>query len=295
MSRPSTPSSRFYTNGELRLHYLEWNSAAADTVVLVHGINVQAHTWDPIAEQLAAHRRVIALDLRGHGLSDWAPDGYNISSFVADLDALLHHLGLLRVDLVGHSLGARVCIAYAGEHPDLVNRLVLSDTGPEVAAQGGAFSRDIVASTHDVRGFRDQEAARAHYERLHPEWQSVFIDLHVEHQLRRNWAGKLVFRADPDLFWITGSAGRRENAYLWKMCEHITAPTLIMWGTRSPFLDESIASRMLQALPDGHLARIEAGHYIPREVPDEFTRTLLEFLETPLPPTPKEEGHDHEH
>lgn len=79
------------------------------------------------------------------------------------------------------------------------------------------------------------------------------------------------------------------------MCEHITAPTLIMWGTRSPFLDESIASRMLQALPDGHLARIEAGHYIPREVPDEFTRTLLEFLETPLPPTPKEEGHDHEH
>ncbi|MEP7740173.1 alpha/beta hydrolase [Nocardioides sp. 31GB23] len=277
------PTSGFVDVDGLRLHHLEWSPDGPDPVVLVHGINVQAHTWDPIAAELAKTRRVVAVDLRGHGESGWTLEGYGIDSFVHDLSAVLDSLGIETVDLVGHSLGGRVTIAFAGEHPGRVTRMALSDTGPEVARGGGEFSRDIVSSTQDVRGFRDRAQARAHYAKLHPEWQPVFLDLHAEHQLRQNWAGKLVFRSDPELFWLTGSAGRRENPYLWEMCTRVTAPVLVMRGTRSPFLDDDIAGRMIDAFPRAELCRIEAGHYIPREVPDEFTAALLAFLQTPLP------------
>jgi pimeloyl-ACP methyl ester carboxylesterase len=279
----NAPLDRFADIGRLRLHYLEWNPDATDTVVLVHGINVQAHTWDPVAAVLAERRRVIAIDLRGHGDSDWAQSGYALSSFVGDLTLLLEQLDLDRIDLVGHSLGARVAIGFAGEHPDRIRTLALSDTGPEVARGGGEFSRNIVSSTQDVRGFRTREEARAHYGKLHPEWQAIFLDLHAEHQVRENWAGKLVFKSDPELFWITGSAGRRENPYLWEMCTRVTAPTLIMWGTRSPFLDDDITGRMLEAFPDARVCRIEAGHYIPREMPEAFTAALVYFLDNPAP------------
>jgi pimeloyl-ACP methyl ester carboxylesterase len=275
------PASKFAAVNRLQIHYLDWNSGGQRPVILIHGINVQAHTWEPIAEALARHRRVIAVDLRGHGDSEWARQGYALSSFVADLLALADHLGLATFDLVGHSLGARVALAAAGEFPDRVTRLVLSDTGPEVARGGAEFSRDIVASTSNVRGFKTRDEVLEHYRRLHPDWQPVFLELHATHQVRANWAGRLVFKSDPELFWLTGSAGARENPYLWEICERIKAPVLIMWGTRSPFLDQRIADRMLHAMPSAELVRIDAGHYIPREVPTVFISVLSQFLDRP--------------
>jgi pimeloyl-ACP methyl ester carboxylesterase len=131
----------------------------------------------------------------------------------------------------------------------------------------------------EVRGFANEDEAVAYYEGMHPEWVQVCRDLHVKHQLRRNWAGKLVFRADPDLFWLLGSAGREDDALCWEMTGRLTMPTLILWGQRSPFFDEDIANRMLSRMTDGRLERTDTGHYIPREAPEEFHRLVRSFLE----------------
>jgi pimeloyl-ACP methyl ester carboxylesterase len=269
----------FATVNGLRLHYTEWNRAGGRPVLLVHGANVQLHTWDPISARLASNHRVVSLDLRGHGDSDWARDGYRAQSFVSDMHELTRQLDLAPFDYVGHSLGARVGIAYAGEHPDTVRRLVLSDTGPETPREGAKAAQAIVGSTGEVRGFRNRADALAHFQRLHPEWQPIFHDLHVRYQLRENWAGKLVFKADPDLFWMTGSAGLRETPYLWEMAGQITAPTLVLWGQRSGFFDDAIIARMRELLPTMEVARPATGHYIPREDPEEFLRLVNDFLD----------------
>jgi pimeloyl-ACP methyl ester carboxylesterase len=263
----------------LRLHYTDWNPSGGRPVLLVHGANVQSHTWDPIADALSETRRVVSVDLRGHGDSDWARDGYWIRSFVADLAAFAAKLDIAPFDYVGHSLGARVGVGYAGAHPDTVRHLVLSDTGPETPREGAKFAQSIVGSTGDVRGFRNRKEALAHYRRLHPEWQPVFHELHVEHQLRENWAGKLVFKSDPDLFWMTGSAGLKEIPWLWEMAARITAPTLVLWGTRSGFFDDELIARMQATIPNMEVARTDTGHYIPREAPDEFVRLVRDFLD----------------
>jgi pimeloyl-ACP methyl ester carboxylesterase len=270
---------RFVDADGLRLHYTDWNPDAERAMMLVHGLQVQAHTWDPIAEDLARDAHIVCPDLRGHGLSGWPEEGYPLDGFVADLRRVADDAGLRTFDLVGHSLGARIAIAFAAAHPDAVDRLILSDTGPELPPKASAFTKTIVGAVGgDVRGFSNQEQAYEYYRERHPEWQQRFIDLHVEHQLRRNWAGKLVFRSDPDLFWLLGSAGRRDDARLWDALSRCTMPTLIMWGQRSDFFTEDIARRMLDRLPDATLLRTDTGHYIPRERPDVFIEQLRRFV-----------------
>lgn len=264
----------------LRIHYTEWGNATAAPVLLLHGLNVQCHTWDPIARELAKTRHVIAMDLRGHGDSDWSRAGYRVRSMARDVHALVNSLGVGPVDLVGHSAGVRVAIAVAGEAPDTVRRLALSDAGPANSASGAVAMRDFIQATTNLRGFRNEEEARAFYVGFHPEWRSDFIDLHVQHQLRRNWAGKLVAKADPDVQWITGSVSLPDVEYLWTMSKLLTMPTLLMVGRTSNVLDEGVVSKMLDVMPNSSVRWFETGHYVPREAPEEFIEVLTGFLDS---------------
>lgn len=269
---------RFVEVEGLRLHYTEWNPGGADCVVLIHGMNVQCHTWDPIAAELAKRHRVICPDLRGHGDSDWSRAGYWTADFVRDLAALVDHVGVQRFVLVGHSLGARIGIAFAGEHPDRVSKLVLSDTGPETPpatakARGTAMSSGARPTT-----FRDHDAVYDFYRAEHPEWRDVFVRLHAAHQVRRNWADKLVLKADPDLVWIMRGAGLRDVPYLWSMAARIEAPTQILWGATSQYMTEELVGRMEATIPSSVSVRFETGHYIPREAPEQFLAAVTAFV-----------------
>ncbi|MFE4857552.1 alpha/beta fold hydrolase [Streptomyces sp. NPDC056670] len=113
----------------VRLAYRVRGSEAAPPVILVHGRGGDSRDWDPIAERLAATRRVYALDLRGHGLSDW-PGGYSFEAFRDDLHGFITELGLAGADLVGHSMGGAAAALLAQEAPGLLGRLVLEETPP---------------------------------------------------------------------------------------------------------------------------------------------------------------------
>lgn len=262
----------------LRIHYTEWGAPTAPPLVMLHGLNVQCHTWDPIASELAADRHVICMDMRGHGDSDWARCGYRVHSMARDVHGLIDALGLGPVDLVGHSAGVRVAIAVAGEKPETIRRLALSDAGPANSKSGAVAMRDFIQATTNLRGFRNEQEARDFYVGFHPEWRTDFIDLHVQHQLRVNWAGKLVPKADPDIQWITGSVSLPDVAYLWKMSALLRMPTLLMVGRRSNVLDEEVVEKMLAVMPNADVRWFDTGHYVPREQPEEFTSVLRSFL-----------------
>jgi pimeloyl-ACP methyl ester carboxylesterase len=273
-----------YTDGWLRLdglriHYTEWGHPTASPVVMLHGLNVQCHTWDPFARELAGRHHVIAMDMRGHGDSDWARSGYRVRSMARDVHGLIDALGLGPVQLVGHSAGVRVAIAVAGEKPETVSRLALSDAGPANSPSGAVAMRDFIQATTNLRGFRGEAEAREFYRSLHPEWVEEFIDLHVRYQLRRNWAGKLVPKADPDVQWITGSVSLPDVDYLWKMSALLSMPTLLMVGRTSNVLDEAVVEKMLATMPNSSVRWFDAGHYFMREKPGEFLGVLTEFLD----------------
>jgi pimeloyl-ACP methyl ester carboxylesterase len=269
---------RYFEHSGLRLHYTLWNPTASKTCVLLHGLNVQAHTWDPIAATLAESRRVICLDLRGHGDSDWSRSGYGVSDFTGDLAALFDVYELSDVALVTHSLGARIGIAFAGEFSHRLSSLFLSDTAPEMPKSTASSVASFISSTNRVPGFRDRDEARAFYQTQHAEWLPIFLDLHAQYQIRRNWAGKYVLKSDPELYWITRGAGVREIPYLWDAASRINVPTVIMRGNSSSFISSEHLARLCELIPDTTVRSFETGHYIPREDPEAFTRCVVDFL-----------------
>jgi pimeloyl-ACP methyl ester carboxylesterase len=138
------PHSSFVDVDGLRLHYLAWDSELAQNnrteenlvvgqdnddvpIVLLHGLSATADTWNLVAEQLYQSHQAIAFDLRGHGLSDQPPDGYDLVTIAEDVIRGMAPLGLGQVALVGHGWGARVALILAARHPALISHLILVD------------------------------------------------------------------------------------------------------------------------------------------------------------------------
>jgi len=137
-----------------RIHFLDWAGSGDPGVLLIHGLSNTSWAWTPVARRLRMARRVVAMDLRGHGLSDAPTDGYDPPSFVADVVAAAEGSGLLadpgdRVVLAGHGFGAIVA-AWAAQ--DLAGRcagLVLVDGGWESIEESSGMDVDEFLRTLD--------------------------------------------------------------------------------------------------------------------------------------------------
>jgi pimeloyl-ACP methyl ester carboxylesterase len=106
-------------------------SGAEDSpaLVLLHGLGDDGSVWDAVGAAFAPHFRVLAIDLRGHGQSDW-PGAYSFELMRDDVLGVLDQLGLGRVNLLGHSMGGMVAYLIAEKEPGRIDRLILEDTPP---------------------------------------------------------------------------------------------------------------------------------------------------------------------
>ncbi|MGW2466053.1 alpha/beta fold hydrolase [Streptomyces bauhiniae] len=118
---------RFVGVGGVRLAYRVWGPPEGPPVVLLPALGEVSDDWATVAEPTRG-RRVYAVDLRGHGRSDW-PGAYSLELMRADVLGFLDALGLDRTDLVGHSLGGIVAYLVAAARPGGVDRLILEDVG----------------------------------------------------------------------------------------------------------------------------------------------------------------------
>ncbi len=154
-----------------------WPCAAAVSppVVLLHGTGDTAGDWDPIAAGLCADRTVFAVDLRGHGDSDW-PGTYAIGLMERDVARLLPGLTAGEVDLVGHSLGGLVaCLVVASEQAR-VRRLVLEDTGVPHPRPAATPARPAGPLSFD---WAVVEQVRPEIDEPDPRWPQIMAAIHV--------------------------------------------------------------------------------------------------------------------
>jgi pimeloyl-ACP methyl ester carboxylesterase len=112
--------------GGVRLAYEVSGPSDAPPLVLLHALGEDATNWETVAPVLARSRRIYALDLRGHGRSDW-PGDYSLELMRGDVLRFLDVLGLDQVDVIGHSMGGVVAYLLSEDHPQRVRRLVLED------------------------------------------------------------------------------------------------------------------------------------------------------------------------
>ena len=123
----------YFNNDDCQLHYEDYGHGAP--VLLVHGLGSSTRDWEYQVPELARHYRVIALDVRGHGRSDKPRERYSIQGFAEDVAALIEHLQLAQVHLVGISMGGMIGFQLGVDRPELLKSLCIVNSGPEVKAK----------------------------------------------------------------------------------------------------------------------------------------------------------------
>ncbi len=104
-------------------------------ILCLHGITANCRSWDMVASSLAPDFNVMAMDLRGRGMSDKPDSGYSLEYHSRDIIAFLDDLGIDQVILMGHSLGAFIALAFTAEHPDRVDQLILVDGAGDLSQE----------------------------------------------------------------------------------------------------------------------------------------------------------------
>jgi pimeloyl-ACP methyl ester carboxylesterase len=261
----------------LTLHYLDWGPADAPAVVLLHGITGHARVWDHLAERLLPGRRVLALDQRGHGDSDPAPDDdYRVATMADDVAAFAGSLQLDRFALLGHSMGGRIAIQYAAAHAGRLERLIIVDIGPDIELAGLQRVRDMMAKSPER--IESEEWAVEYIRRANPLQDVDLLRHRVHHGLKRLPDGELTWKYAKGLRDMM-RAGRRDAVDLWEPLARIPCPTLVVRGAESDILSPEVAKEMTERLPDGRLVEIPgAAHTVPADRPDDFVRHVRAFL-----------------
>ncbi|MFB7596144.1 alpha/beta hydrolase [Streptomyces sp. NPDC056160] len=177
--------------GELAV--LRWPAASpgAPVVLALHGITANGLSWSRVAHQLAGRVTLVAPDLRGRGGSGALPGPYGIASHADDMAAVVDTLGLGRVVLTGHSMGAFTAALTAVRHPDLLSGLLLVDGGVGFPAPTGLDPDELItavigpAMRRLSTTFPDRDAYRAFWQG-HPafaEAWSPWVDAYIQRDL----------------------------------------------------------------------------------------------------------------
>jgi pimeloyl-ACP methyl ester carboxylesterase len=282
------PSSRsFRTRGGPNIHVLDWGGQGPPAVLL-HGGSLTARTWDYVAIALRADFRLVALDMRGHGASDWAND-YSIEAYATDLVAVINGLGIERTRIVGMSLGGMVACEFALRHPDRTESLAMVDvtSRPVFAATARmrTFMTDFrgAATVDEVVEMALAVSPRSDPERLHYRMRTL---------LKRGDDGRLVWKSD---------RRRRRPSDYDMMLKHLagfeprvpdmTAPFLLARGGESRIVTEDAAHDFTARFPDGRWISIaNAGHNVQEDNPRDLADALRAFWGGRLRSTPRSHG-----
>jgi pimeloyl-ACP methyl ester carboxylesterase len=266
------PEDRFVTVNGMRLHYLEWGDAGAPPLVLLHGIDRIAHTFDHVAPRFADRYRVIAMDLRGHGDSGWDPDGrYLVEDHAGDLEGLVKALGLRNITLWGNSTGGRVVQVFAGLHPDLVAAVIAEDVGPERPRSiADAYARRV---KQEENGWASTEELLAQMRKAAQPLPDAVLEPYVRYGTKRREDGRVVWKRDPNL--VKGFV----ETELWRYVRAIEAPVLYVLGGRSTIVPAATQDELKKVLPQVRIVTMPGlGHYPSDERPEEFVKIVDEFL-----------------
>lgn len=271
----ATYADRYATVNGLRLHYLEWGDPAKPPMILLHGIARHAHTFDHIAPHFARNYHVLAVDMRGHGDSAWDPAGaYLVEDYVKDLDALVRQLNLRRLTLLGNSTGGRVVQVYAGMHPELVDRLIVEDVGPERPTEiASGFARRV---EQESNGWASEDELVARLVSTSGRTAEPLLRTYAHFGTKRRADGRLVWKRDPNL--VKGFVPTE----LWSHVQRIKAPVIYILGGASTIVPADTQAQLKRRLPDCEIVTMPGlGHYPDQEDPPGFLAIADRFLSRP--------------
>lgn len=250
----------------MKLHYREIGQG--QPFVILHGLFGYSDNWQTHAKKLAEYYRVILVDLRNHGHSDWSDD-FSYSIMAQDVKELFDDLNLSKVILLGHSMGGKTSMRFAQDHEDLIEKLIVVDIGIK---QYPMHHREILDGLHAID--LNVVNSRAVAENI----LTPYVDSFGTRQfLLKNlyWIekGKLAWRMNLKVL------EREMDEILSSLPEkEVSIPTLFIRGAMSSYILDEDYNDIEDLFHDSQIITIDnAGHWVHAEAPEEFMNTVLTF------------------
>jgi pimeloyl-ACP methyl ester carboxylesterase len=260
--------------GSPRLHYLEWNPEGAKTLVLLHGVTANAWWWEDFARCLPTDLRLLAMDQRGHGDSEWVrPPAYSPADYAQDVARFLDFCRVRDGVIVGHSQGGINALAFIGDRPEAARAVIAIDIALTSTSRRDRFL--VRLKNLPTVAYPDLEIAKARF-RLMPREGDIpapVLARVAERSLGPAPAGGYTFKFDRDSFY--GSDG----IDVLETIGSVRVPLLLVRGGRSRIMTAEAARRALQLNPLVRLAVIEdSHHHVTIERPAALAGIVEEFV-----------------
>lgn len=247
--------------------YLE-KGEGRETVVLVHGVGMRIEAWTPQIESLSRSRRVIAVDLPGHGFNAPLEGPPELSGFVRWFSRFLDEIGVGRVNVAGHSMGALISAGIVATAPEKVKRVALLNgvhcRSPKARAAVEARAREIAS------GLFDREAPLGRW--FAPEEHDTDA-----YRLVRD----LLQAVDPAGYAAAYTAFATGDSVYSDCWPRVECPALFLTGDGDLNSTAAMAREMAAVAPKGQAVIIEGHrHMVNLTAPDAVTAALADWLAT---------------
>ncbi len=275
-ARYMTPADRIVTLGGVEVRYRD--EGKGQPILLLHGSQSTLDTWDGVANALKGRYRVIRFDLPPMGLSGSISEAAKATLPGPDalMIGLLDHLKIDKVIAAGVSSGGTMAYYLAGNHPDRVKAVVLSNCPSDPVDTSGLVQPEdlkIASARLKATGIQDKDWWRAYLKFLYGE-PSRLTEAQIQRSYDMGRRGQ-----EPNMLHLLALAGNAAETD--KRLSEVKTPTLVIWGMRDKVLPYSACLALL-----GHLKGVkpsivlldDVGHYPPIEVPQRFAAIVDTYV-----------------
>jgi 2-hydroxy-6-oxonona-2,4-dienedioate hydrolase len=271
-------TSRTIEAGGMTIHYHDIGTGFPIVMLHSYGLGTTSWiTWFKVFPELSKHFRLIAMDLPNFAKT--GPIIYNepIHTFQAmTAHALMDALGIEKAHLVGNSQGGQTAMVFAYMYPDRVEKLVWG--AGHIGTRGGYIGEYTFTVKPEASGFVNQEAMEdpssvnfRRYLKFHIRDEASITDELVEYV-------RHMYTYRPDMTDARAKSGGEPHNHLYEMSE-IKAPTLMIWGRYDRTCNFEIGFNSLNRIRNSRLVILHCGHWVPFEMPDEYTSHVMNFLQ----------------
>ena len=280
---------RRWSSGDGLSLYARDHAAAAGTaklpVIAIHGLTRNSADFDAIAPLIAqSGRRVLAVDIRGRGQSDRAPDPmtYQPLTYAQDVLALMRDLGIERAVFLGTSMGGLITMTLAALRSKVIAAAILNDIGPEVSPVGLARIAAYAGQPVEINNWADAAAyARKLNEVALPHSSDADWDAFARRTFRMGTEGTPIPDYDPDIMAPIRAAGAKALVpNLWPLFNRLAKgrPTLLVRGETSDLLSPEIAAKMRKRAPKMDFVEVPGIGHAPMLDEPEAKAAIFPFL-----------------
>ena len=268
-----------YKHREIEISYLEWD-IGNQPLILLHGLADCAVVWSSLGEHLANEYHIVAPDLRGHGESSKPENGYSSEQIIADLAALMGHLGWNQAHVLGHSWGGKLATIWATHNPQHFSSLILVDPFyvdklPSWLKITFPFLYRVLPFLQGMGPFENETAAEKlaqnlkQYRQWTPLQQQVFR-ASIEPKHDGTWGSKFTIAARNQIFTdVMQQSG---------LTKPLAIPSLFIQPTEGLNRTQWQLKPYRRYLPNLEIKQVSGNHWVFLVNPDEFNREIAEFL-----------------